>query len=171
MDIDVALARLQIGELRVSQRRVAGDRARRIGRAERDRDTGISAGRGAAMDVRRSRGAAEAGELDAVRDLLCRGVDIDLRRAFAGGLHRRHLGVPGEVRLVADCRRARPAEGRGGREKTDDGCGFAHDVLPIGCILAPEARSASRSRGYNGIAPPKASRPADRHGHFAASRR
>src|SRR5205085_1675646 len=63
VNIDVALARLQIGELRIGHRARADDRAgRRV--AQRHRHPGIGAGTGPAMDVRRSRRAAQPGIFD-----------------------------------------------------------------------------------------------------------
>jgi len=69
VDIDIAFARLQVGQLRVGQRGRALDRAGEIG-PERHGDAGIGAGRGAAMDMRRGGRAAQPGIIDPPRQLL-----------------------------------------------------------------------------------------------------
>src|SRR5207248_9427122 len=102
VDVDIAFAGLQVGKLRVGQRRRAGDRAGGVGRAERNRHPGIRAGRGAAMDVGGGSRTGQAGEFHSVCRLLRRRIDTDLRAAFAWALYRRDFGIAGEIGLVAD---------------------------------------------------------------------
>src|SRR5207302_1121680 len=71
VDVDIAFAGLQVGKLRVGQRRRAGDRAGGVGRAERNRHPGIRAGRGDAMDVGGGSRTGQAGEFHLVWRLLC----------------------------------------------------------------------------------------------------
>jgi hypothetical protein len=63
VDVDVALAGLQIGQLRIGHRAGPGDGAG-AGIAERHRHAGIGAGGGAAMDMRRGCRTAEPGIID-----------------------------------------------------------------------------------------------------------
>ena len=70
VDIDIALAGFEIGDLRVGQSGRAGDRAIRA--LEWHGDASICASSGAAMDVRRLGRSTEPEVGDGVRDLLGR---------------------------------------------------------------------------------------------------
>ena len=102
VDVDVVLAGHEVGGLRIGQRGAAFDRARCcVG--NRNRDAGVLAGFGGAVEMRGGGGAGQAGIGQLPAQLLAGGIVVDVGGAGGGA---------GVRRAPRTCRRASPSSCR-----------------------------------------------------------